>query len=1508
MANNVTAVEGMQGTNIAGVSAGDTVFYNTVNAEFGTSINSDTWINDEQSQGGDDAEIATYDNDQRNTGNAGSTTKTVVSKTEAFAFNSPPYGAVLKAAFGANAASTISSQVTNYYASNEVLTDSWIARGVFAGVADILDLFSNVPVAAIDVGTKVELAGPDYDPLTLITSMAVSAIIDAHDPKSALAGLLTEANALGGVYTNSGTLDTTTNYLQIAKAAYAGVAASRIPQLDSLFGQSSGTLSGAIDYSGASTFIQAVQSNIQSLNAAINGDYSQTEAVQLENDLENMVDGYTVVQSGNSWSSIASIAGMSVSAFQALNSEFLSGPGTTGVQQLTSLYGNIGTNAVIRTPTAMGTGVPPGFRLQGLTPNQVCLYNINTDRWYVTDALLDGSDAGLFEVIDDYGDVLGSYTASTVSSIAITPFYLTSGGVQVSLNNGSAAQTIQLYNVTGRLWYDVQPGDGTLSSIAGLLGENAQAFEAANGGGNATPAAGTQLREVVTASSLGDYQVANASFQHYTVSAGNDDDLIDVSSDTDYTIAPSPADNGLSNTLFVTNGTGAVLNQFGSDHSLEFTVANSTPPTGDATTTYTIDGLSYVDDQTTGTVTSGAADAAITGNVQIAEYQYNSSLDITDTSGSGAITNVTGDVTWQAGAGTDTLSFGSAVADALELVLNGSFSQYTISISGSTVTIADTVAGRNGTKTIQLNGASGSAVFLGNTRTFAPNVDLGTINDTYNLGSALASPAYFNNVDYGGTATHTLIGNMIPYSIAITNETIIIQNGLSSDTSPEGQLTIINGATNMLWFTQSGNDLIIQQAAQTGKIDFQNWFVNSYSQVSAIVMNSVVNNVLESDYLAASSVAALVSAMATYQQAHSNFNITTASSIPSDPGLVAALDSAWLQTITGSSGSDTLTGTVGTDTLVGRQGNDTLNGGAGQTTYREIPGDGQDVVTNFKTGTSGDTVQLVGSTTPVTTTGHNLSDVLFDNGSNSSYLWEMQGASVVGGGAMNYNYTSGWMIAGVGVFSPGAKAQTLWVNSAYNADLEASSSASGDTSGNYTVTNTALASNAQSSKTWIADFNDDGAQDILWDKGQAAPYLWEMSGSGVVNGGALNYTPGAAWSIAGVGDFFHNGSSGIILIGGSGSQVQMLTITNPNAKLSGSQTFNVSQTVFTQAAVSGKIWVGDFNGDGNADILWDQGGTTAPVLWEMNGTTIIGQATLGYAPGSGWHIAGVGDFDGIGTTQVMWIGGTNGTQMMLWTPQITMGAVNNSTIPVGTPQILQSAAITSKIWTGDFNGEQNTFINGSGSQVELLNTTSVSLTSNNVQSLSTIRDYSAQTTGVTASIATGVSSVAGDDLYGFTGIKGTSSADTLEGKGTAATPSVLSGNGGADNYWFNSGDGAVQINNGVSTSNTAAGQVDFLGSLTDENLWFLKSGNNLVADLIGTKDQVTINNYYTSGDTYAQVSQFDAGGLKLDTQLATLVQAMATYSANNSGFNPQTATAMPTDPTLQNAISAAWHS
>jgi Ca2+-binding RTX toxin-like protein len=145
--------------------------------------------------------------------------------------------------------------------------------------------------------------------------------------------------------------------------------------------------------------------------------------------------------------------------------------------------------------------------------------------------------------------------------------------------------------------------------------------------------------------------------------------------------------------------------------------------------------------------------------------------------------------------------------------------------------------------------------------------------------------------------------------------------------------------------------------------------------------------------------------------------------------------------------------------------------------------------------------------------------------------------------------------------------------------------------------------------------------------------------------------------------------------------------------------------------------------------------------------------------------------------------------------------------------------------------------------------------------------------------------------------------DTLVA-GSGAT--TLSETGTSSFYDVTSTSGSATIANGTSSGSTASNELDFGSGLNDENLWFVHSGNDLVIDLMGTSKSVTVKNWFAHN--YSQLQEITAGGLKLDSQVSQLVQAMATYSAAHAGFNPATATTIPTDTTLQNAIAAAWHS
>lgn len=121
-------------------------------------------------------------------------------------------------------------------------------------------------------------------------------------------------------------------------------------------------------------------------------------------------------------------------------------------------------------------------------------------------------------------------------------------------------------------------------------------------------------------------------------------------------------------------------------------------------------------------------------------------------------------------------------------------------------------------------------------------------------------------------------------------------------------------------------------------------------------------------------------------------------------------------------------------------------------------------------------------------------------------------------------------------------------------------------------------------------------------------------------------------------------------------------------------------------------------------------------------------------------------------------------------------------------------------------------------------------------------------------------------------LNGLAGNDTLDG---GAGTDTLVGGTGNDTYKFGLGYGSDSITENDST----AGNTDILsfasGTARDQ-IWFTHTGNDLVLQIIGTTDKMTVSGWYTVG-TAAYVEQIKtaAGNVLLDTKVQNLVNAMA---------------------------------
>lgn len=160
-----------------------------------------------------------------------------------------------------------------------------------------------------------------------------------------------------------------------------------------------------------------------------------------------------------------------------------------------------------------------------------------------------------------------------------------------------------------------------------------------------------------------------------------------------------------------------------------------------------------------------------------------------------------------------------------------------------------------------------------------------------------------------------------------------------------------------------------------------------------------------------------------------------------------------------------------------------------------------------------------------------------------------------------------------------------------------------------------------------------------------------------------------------------------------------------------------------------------------------------------------------------------------------------------------------------------------------------------------------------------------------------------DTLYGEAGndtLTGGAGDDLLVG---GVGNDSLIGGVGNDTYLFGRGDGQDIINNNVTTWQTDNDRLLFQEGVEADQLWFQKTGNNLVVSVIGTTDKVTITNWYSGNQYKLDSLELANGDALLAGQVDNLVNAMASFNPPASG---QTELPSNYHDKLDTVIAANW--
>jgi hypothetical protein len=244
------------------------------------------------------------------------------------------------------------------------------------------------------------------------------------------------------------------------------------------------------------------------------------------------------------------------------------------------------------------------------------------------------------------------------------------------------------------------------------------------------------------------------------------------------------------------------------------------------------------------------------------------------------------------------------------------------------------------------------------------------------------------------------------------------------------------------------------------------------------------------------------------------------------------------------------------------------------------------------------------------------------------------------------------------------------------------------------------------------DFNGDGRSDVLWvnDDNRVTDWLGTASGSFADNGPNFLRSVTSGWSVAGAGDF--NGDGKVDLLWQNLSEGRVTDWYGAANGNFSDNSANFLRDVGPGWQVAG---TGDFNGDGRTDILWkNSDGHVTDWLGTSSGFT-DNVANAYRLVASGWQVAGIADFNGDGRDDILWRN-TDG-RITEWLGASNGGFVDNDA------NVYRAVDLQWQVvGTADFNGDGRADIlwrSSDGRVADWLGTASGGFTDNVANSLRT---------------------------------------------------------------------------------------------------------------------------------------------------------------------------------------------